>query len=198
MKTTFLKISAFVLLFTLIGAGCGKEEYSASFTSDDIGSLVSIFELKYGDSKEITYNGETIKLSIKSIKDDVLVNCALVDFGNNQEGPLNVRIYADVQVNDKNQTEKVASKPCGVLLYEDNGHDLQDITELINNIKSAPANQIDNSYFGDAFINLFGEGSSINNTPFRIFMAKACPQKFENTNARMEDYKFIFIVMTKK
>jgi hypothetical protein len=172
--------------------GCEKEVNPISFTSDDINTVVSTFELKYGDSKEITYKGETIHLSIKNIRDNVSVNCSLVDFSNNQKGPEEVRIYADLLVNNK--TVSVASKPCGALNFEANGHDIQQVNDLIDNLKSAPANSTVGSYFADAFMNYFGEGALIENTSFRIFMAKAYPVNYEQPDAKKEDYKFIFLI----
>lgn len=198
MKSTLLKISITLLFLSFMGAGCENEVSPVSFMSDDINTLVSIFELKYGDTKEVTYNGETIKLSIKDVRDNVSVNCSLVDFTNNQEGPLNIRIYADLLVNNTNKTVSVASKPCGALHYGDNGQDIQHVNELINTLKSDPANSKVSSYFADAFIHLFGEGTSIENTSFRVFMAKAFPVNYEQPNSRIEGYKFIFIVTRKK
>ncbi len=185
------------MLLALMVAGCEKET-SESFLSENVGNLVSVFELKYGDSKTITCGEEKIELSIKDIKDNVSINCSLADFSNNNEGPLAIRIYSYLQVNNLNPFVKVESKPCGALVYKNNGNDIQDIQNMINELKSAPANSGDNTYFTNAFVNLFGEGSPIENTSFRIFMAKAFPTKYDQPNANMDDYKFIFIVTRKK
>src|ERR1035437_4076452 len=197
MKTIFFKISFIFLLLSLMGVGC-KKEMSKSFLSDDIGDLISVFELKHGDSKIIAYGEEKIELSVTDIKDNVSINCSLADFSNNKEGPLGIRIYSYLQENNRNTIVKVESKPCGALLYKNNGNDIQDITDLINDLKSAPANSKNNTYFTDAFINLFGEGSPIENTSFRIFMAKAFPTNYDQPNANIDDYKFIFIITRKK
>lgn len=201
MKTKILKLlTSFLLLLplcvVLLGAGCENND-SIPVVLDDIGTLLSVFNLKYGDSKEITYNGEKVELSIKNIEDSVTIDCSLVDFSNNQDAPLSIRIYSYLQINNQDKIVKVASKSCGALLYEDNGHDIQDVNDLISNLESAPANLKDSSYFADAFINLFGEGSLIENTSFRIFMAKASPTIFHYPHASIEDYQFVFIVTTK-
>jgi hypothetical protein len=201
MKTKKFKLHVIILLLlplcaVLLVAGCEKNE-SSPVISDDIGNLLSVFELKYGDSKEITYNGEKAEISITNIEDSVTIDCSLADFSNNQDIPLTIRVYSYLQINNQNKIVKVASKPCGALPYKYNGHDTQDVNDLIRDLESAPANLNDNSYFEDEFINLFGEGSLIENTPLRIFMAKAFPTKFNRPNASIEDYRFVFIVTTK-
>jgi len=202
MKTKILKLcTTFLLLLplcvVLLGAGCEKEE-PIYVISDDIGKILSVFELKYGESKKITYEGEEIKVSIKNVEDSVTIDCSLADFGNNQNAPLAIRIYASLQINNKDEIVKVASKPCGALLYENNGHDIQDVNDLISEIKSAPANLKDSSYFGDTFMKFFGEGALIETTSFRIFMAKAFPANYIQPGANIEDYQFVFIVTSKK
>lgn len=201
MKTKKFKLHVIILLLlplcaVLLVAGCEKDE-SSPVISDDIGSLLSIFELKYGDSKEITYNGKKAEISISNIEDSVTIDCSLADFSNNQDIPLTIRVYSYLQINNQNKIVKVASKPCGALPYKDNGHDIQDVKDLISNLESAPANLNGGSYFEDEFTDLFGEGSLIENTPLKIFMAKAFPRKFNRPNASTEDYRFVFIVTTK-
>ncbi len=196
LLTNYLFLFPFFLVF--LGTGCETEDKPDSVISDDIGSLLSVFELKYGDSKEISYDGEKINLSINNIEDSVNIDCSLVDFSNNQEAPLSIRIYAYLQINNQNEIVEVASKPCGALFYEDTGHDVRDVKELISDLESAPANLTDSFYFADAFVNLFGEGSFIENTPLKIFIAKASPTNYGHPNASIEDYRFIFIVTNKK
>lgn len=200
MKLKILKLNIIILLLlplcvAILGSGCENDELD-SVISDDIGDLISVFELKYGDSKEIIYEGEKVELSIVNVEDSVNVDCSLTDFGNNQDAPLAIRIYSYLQINNQTEIVKVASKPCGALFYEDDGHDIQEVNDLINNLKSAPANLKDSTYFADAFINLFGEGSFIENTPFRIFMAKASPTNYSQPDANNSDYQFVFIVTT--
>ena len=202
MKIKKIKLlTVFLLLLplcvVLLGTGCEMQE-PIYIISDDIGKIISVFELKYGDSKKITYEEEEIEVLIKNVEDSVTIDCSLADFGNNQEAPLAIRIYASLQINNKDEIVKVASKPCGALLYENSGHDIQDVNDLISDIKSAPANLKDSSYFGNTFIDLFGKGVVIENTSFRIFMAKAFPINYNQPDANIEDYQFVFIVTSKK
>lgn len=197
MKTTILKISFIFLFLCILGAGCEKENLK-SFLSNDVGDLISVFELKYGDSKEITYDGKKIELSVKDIKDSVSIDCSLADFSDNKQGLLAIRIYSYLQFNNQDKIVEVISKPCGALTYKNNGSDIQDIYNMISDIKSAPANSKDNTYFTNTFINLFGEGLQIENTSLKIFMAKAFPTKYDQPNANANDYKFIFILTEKK
>lgn len=199
---TILKISSVFLLLVIMGAGCEDDQsikdQSVIHLSNSVGNLVSIFELKYGDFKEISYDDEKLNLSIKNVIDSVTINCSLVDFANNQEAPLHVRVYSYLQVNNTDELVKVASIPCGAISYNNTGHDIQDVKDLIDELESAPANSMDSTYFDNAFIGLFGEGSLIEDTPFRIFIAKVDPVKFDMPNATIEDYKFIFILTAKE
>ncbi len=197
MKTTILKISVIFLFLSLMGAGCEKDQ-SVYFLSDDVGTLVTIIELKHGELKEIIYDGEKIVLSVEDIKDSVTIDCSLADFSNNNEGPLDIRIYSYLKVNNQDTFVKVASKPCGALQYKNNGNDIQEVMDRINDLKSAPANSENDTYFTNAFINLFGEGSTIENTSFKIFVAKAFPVNYNKPNASVDDYKIIFIITRKK
>ena len=197
-KLKRLRTLLFLLPFCMVflGVGCGDDE-SDTGVSDNIGEIIAVFELKYGDSKEIISKGEIIEFSITDVEDSVNVDCSVTDFSNNQDGPSMVRVYSYLQINRQDKIVKIASKPCGALFYENDGHDIQDVNDLINDLESAPANLNDSSYFVDAFINLFGEGSLIQNTPFRIFMAKASPTNYNQPDATVEDYQFVFIVTSK-
>ena len=190
------KINPFIIsLFLLIlGVGCEKEK--PSFNSKDIGEIVSVFELSYDSSETFTYNNNTIKISLQDIIDNVTINCSLTDFQNNNTDPSRIRIYSFLKINDK-QVIEVASKPCGAIIYKSNEDNIQEIIDLIDEIKSAPANTEHKSYFVDTFTNLFGEGTSIKNTPYKIFIAKASPIAYEHSNVCPEEYKLIFILTSK-
>jgi len=207
MKKIISNLIVLALLLLMIqGSGCKKDGQSAtqkkSSSEGDslvtgVGRVVSIFELKYGENKEIAYDGLKLKFSIKSVIDDVSVNCSLVDFGNNHDGPKAVRIYSDLVFNDSDVPLQVGSKPCGALNYSDNKDNIQEIANLIETIKAAPAMLTDTTYYNDTFINYFGEGSKILNTSLRVYMAKAYPVKYDKPDARLEDYKFIYILTSK-
>ena len=201
MKLRKIRLYTILLLLlplgvVLLGGGCDNDE-PGMHISEDIGDLISVFELKYGESREIVYQGERVELSIKNVEDSVNLDCALVDFEDNQNGPLALRVYSYLQIGNQGKTVKIASKPCGALFYENNGHDIEDVNDLISDMESAPANLNDDSYFADAFINHFGEGAFIANTSFRIFMAKASPTNYNQPDADVEDYQFVFIVTAK-
>ncbi|WP_297087258.1 hypothetical protein [uncultured Draconibacterium sp.] len=201
MKSKKIKLLTILLFLlplcvVLLGAGCNDDGLDTSI-SDDIGDLVRVFELKYGDSMEVAYKGEKVELSITDVDDSVNVDCSLTDFSNNVDGSLAVRVYSYLQINNQDKIVKIASKPCGALFYENDGHDIQDVNDLIDDLESAPANLNDSSYFVDAFTNLFGEGSLIQDTPFRIFMAKASPTNYNQPDATIDDYQFVFIVTAK-
>lgn len=197
MKTKQLLLLALLLAFALLSTTCSKKEQNEANSPNDIGTIVSVFELKYGAVKEISDKEDKITFSLKEIKDNVDIDCSLVDFTNNEEAPLNIRIYSYLKVNNQDTYIEVKSKPCGALQYNDNTDDIQEILDRINDLKSAPANVNNQSYYPNEFINLFGEGSTIKDTAFRIFIAKAFPVNYKQPNTDIHDYKFIFIITRK-
>lgn len=199
MKTIMnriIKIGCFILFILLFGAGCNNEK-SSSILSSDIGDVISVFELNYGTSKEIVYKGEKIVFEIDDVQDRVSVNCSLVDFPNNSYDPSPIKVCTYLSVNDEKAPLKVESKTCGAILYKNDGSDIQDIEGRIEEMKAASANSSHEAYFTDTFIDLFGEGTQIENTPYRIYLAKAFPVRYEQPGATKKDYKFIFILTYK-
>ncbi|MPQ46283.1 hypothetical protein GCQ56_04615 [Marinifilum sp. N1E240] len=198
MKTLKLKhLIMLTCICLLLGVGCDDNNQETSLNENEVGSLLNVFELKYGDSKEINDNEQSIILSINDIKDNVRVDCSLMDFGDSSEGSLNIRVHVYLQLGDGDSYLEVKSKPCGALPYKNDENDVQDVLSQINELKSAPANLDDDSYYNDEFINLFGEGTAIEGTPFKIFIAKAIPFYYNQPDANIDDYKFIFIITRK-
>lgn len=181
------------LFLLMVGAGCEKK---TDITTDQqkIGNVVEVFELAYGQSKEIIY-GEKDKfiISLRDIKDDVTINCSLADFKNNEEYA-SVRVYSYLKVDNERELIKVSSKPCGALKYKGNGDEVKDLTRLIEDIKAAPANVKNPSFFSDHFMSLFGEGTPIKQGSFRIFIGKVSLNRYTTPEANAQDYKFIFIL----
>ena len=199
MKTKFILL---ISVLCLIVAGCSKErepEPSAPAPTPTpmpkMDKVAAIFELAYGQRKKITYGkNEKIEISIQNVVDSVDVNCAFVDF-QKPEDMLSVRTHAYLRINKSAELVKVSSKPCGAIDYRKDGDDTQDVVRYINEeIIETPAYKSDPSYFLQPFVMLFGEGTSIQNTSLRIFMAKSYPNLFEMRNAQLKDYKFIFIL----
>ena len=201
MKTKKIKQLTIFLLslplcIVLFGAGC-ERDMSGSSLSSDIGDLISVFELKYGDTKEFDYKGEKIVITIEDVHDSVSVNCSLIDFENNTEDPSRIKISTYLRVNNEKSSLKVESKSCGTILYKNDGSDIQDIEEKIEGIRTASANLTHDTYYTDTFINLFGEGTQIINTSYSIYLAKAFPVNYEKPDALISNYKFIFILTHK-
>ena len=160
-----------------------------------IGEVVSIFEVKYLETKSIDVSNQIINLTVKDLVDSVIVDCSLVDFGNNVDGPKKIRVHSYLQINGINSLLKVSSKSCGTLPYKNDGSDIQDVTDRINQMKAISTNLNDNNkYYLQEFINLFDNGAAIEGTSFKIFLAKAFPLKYDKPKAAFSDYKFIFIL----
>jgi hypothetical protein len=180
----------------ILNLSCKKEKNKSDDLSiSTIGEIVSIFEIKYLETKSIDVGNQILNLTVKDLVDSVIVDCSLVDFGNNVDGPKKIRIHSYLQINGINSLLKVSSKPCGTLQYKNDGSDIQDITDRINQIKSISTNLNDNNkYYLQEFINLFDNGAAIEGTSFKIFLAKAFPLKYDKPNVSYSDYKFIFIL----
>ncbi len=188
-KKIILWIGALLLL--MVGAGCEKK---TDITQQQIGNVVEVFELAYGQSKEIMY-GEKEKLiiSLRDIKDNVTINCSLADFKNNEEYA-SVRVYSYLKIDNERELIEVASRPCGALKYKGNEDEVKDLTRLIEEIKTVPANVKYPSYFSYHFMSLFGEGTPIKQGFFRIYIGKVSLDKYTTPEANTRDYKFIFIL----
>ena len=193
MKNKIILLTILSLFLLIGGVGCEKEKEKSLISSNDIGEIVSVFELMYNSSAIFVYNNDKIKISFQDVIDNVTVNCSLMDFQDNNIDPSQIKIYSYLKINDEMIIE-VASKPCGALQYKSEGDNVQEIIDLIDELKSAPANINNKSYFADAFIDLFGEGTLIKKTSYKIFIAKAFPIEYEHLNIIKEDYKLIFIL----
>lgn len=192
-----LKLILFLFSIIYFSAfSCEKEKDNSNDLSiSTIGEIVSIFEIKYLETKSIDFGNQTINLTVNDLVDSVIVDCSLVDFGNNVDGPKKIRIHSYLQISGINSLLKVSSKSCGPLPYKNDGTDIQDITDRINQMKSISIKLNDNNkYFMQEFVNLFNNGAAIEGTSFKIFLAKAFPLKYESPNAVNSEYKFIFIL----
>lgn len=190
-KQNFFSLSVIFCLILIVATGC--KEDTAQNESDNIGTIVGVFELSYGNPKIILDGDKELAVSLTSVRDSVMVNCALVDFAE-PNAALDVRVYAYLEMNNQNEDVEIASKPCGALYYANDGQDLEDVLTYINEIESDPANQGNSSYYSDTFMNSFGEGSFIDDSQYRIFMAKASPLYYDQPNATLGDYRFVFIL----
>ncbi len=191
-KQFFFSLCIIFSLLLFVATGC-KDDDTDRNEFDNIGSVVDVFELSYSDPKIVLHGDEELIVSLEGVKDSVTVNCALADFSD-PNALLGVRLYAYLQFNNQDEDIEVVSKPCGALYYENNGQDVEDVLAFIDEIESAPANQESRSYYSDTFMNSFGEGSFIDDSYYRIFMAKASPFYYDQPNATLEDYRFVFIL----
>ncbi len=191
------KIIIFTLLVTLFFAmGCNKEKKEDVIdNSFDVGEVIDIFELSLQHPYEFIYNNKTIHISLQNVIDSADIDCSLVDFINDEDRE-RLKTYAYLNVNENSTV--VPSIPCGGLGFKEDGQDIQDVSDRIDQFAFAPANETNSSYFKNAFMGLFGQGGVVEHMPYKIFMAKSSPKKYNLHNAHTEDYKFIFILTTKK
>ena len=127
---------AFLFLFLFIelatSSSCTKDNNKAE--SIVIGADMIAFEIKYNELAEVTLGNQTVKLFIKNVVDSVIVDCSLTDFFD-PSGPNKIRANAYLTINAGKSLVKLTSKPCGTILYKNDGSDLQDVVNIINNIK---------------------------------------------------------------
>ncbi|MDR2126965.1 MAG: hypothetical protein LBP63_09070 [Prevotellaceae bacterium] len=196
MKKILLQTTAILLILAGVIA-CGKEEKDGYIEipqmniSTPIGDIVSIFELKYGETKKFTYNEQTIDFSINDVENNVL-DCSVIDFIS-PEDIENIRVHVGLNINvgNKNSLTLVSSKTCGALAYINDGGDIQHVIDILQELLSA----INPDYFTQEFPNYFGDRLLIQNTELQINMAKAYPS-YDNGNKSL--YKFIFILTKTK
>jgi len=184
------------LIISTLNLSCKKDNNEAyDYSNSEIGEIESIFEIKYLETKSIDVGGQILNLTLKNLVDSVIVDCSLIDFANNVDGPKKIRIHSYLQINEINSLLKVSSKPCGTLQYKNDGSDIQDITDRINQIRAISKKLNDNNkYYLQEFSNLFDNGATIEGTPYKLFLAKAFPLKYDKPDAVSSDYKFIFIL----
>ncbi|MDR3328430.1 MAG: hypothetical protein LBT04_10070 [Prevotellaceae bacterium] len=168
-----------LLLIVMGMTACDAKEIQHDFSP-------IVFELKYGEEKTLSVNGESMTFSIIEVVDSVLVDCFLTDFIS-PEDMEKVRIHAFLngEINGENNVIKISSKPCGTLQYNDSS-DVEDIYNLI-----AEWNESSPSYCAQETVNEFGTGTAIRND-FLLHIAKAYPLLHAQTS--QEDYKFIFLI----
>jgi hypothetical protein len=180
----------------LASFGFGQEYIRIdNLSSTTIGEVVGIFEIKDKNSVTLTLDNQIISIKVIEIVDSVNIDCSLADFSNNVEGTKKIRIHTYLQINKQKSLIKVSSKICGTLPYKNDNSDIQDIINRINNIRYISENLNDNQkYYTQEFKNMFDNGSIIEGTQFKIYLAKAFPFLYNRPSAKSQEYKFIFIL----
>jgi len=189
MKLKLFLIIPLNLIFLIGLMSCDKQT-----NVNSVGEVKNVFELQYGKTIKLLIDNQEYNFILENVNDSVIVNCSLVDFKENTIDPLKICTHVYLRVNSSNTLLKVDSKQCGALPYLNNGTDIQDINDKINAIKTSSNQLNDINYYNQTFIGLFGIGSVIPNSVYKIYIAKAYPFAYEASNASISDYKFIFII----
>ncbi len=188
MKPRIIKA---LIIFSCVGLLACKSE---DVPTDNVGQVVNVFELKYGEPYEIVVDNNKYNFSLKKVVDNVGCTEA-IDFVDNEKALLGIRVHAYLQVNGNDKLLEVQSVPGGTAFnYLNNGTDVKDIQNTIDKFKSTSLTLNDSTYFNQAFINVFGAGSVIRSTTLKVFIAKANLNKCQQPNATVEQYKFILII----
>lgn len=185
------KIIRALLIFSCVGFLACKSE---DLTTDNVGQVVNVFELKYGESIGIQVDNNNYIFALKNASNNVPC-LGLVDFVDYQKQILEIRAHAYLQINGNDKLLDVQSAPGGTAFdYLDNGTDVSDIQRRIDELKSTGVALKDSTYFNRAFIKVFGSGAVIKNTSLKIFLAKTNITQCQQPNATVEQYKLILIV----
>jgi hypothetical protein len=198
-----------LIVWILFAFSCRNESDTISYNHQDgvapksVEQVTDVFELKYGDVKNVTYDGQSFQFSISNVVDSMLP-CDVYDFSGDPEGYNKARINAflNVVTDQKTFQSKVSSLPCGGYFYRNDGADIQYVWNKLEAMQSCNANQVDASYFSHTFPYSFGDGTLINNSRLSIYMAKFYPQPDSGLNfdykKNKNNYKFIFIITNQK
>lgn len=162
----------FPFLILNIITGCSEEEEI---------KVPYVFELKFGETKQFSINGNDFKISLTDVYDNVWINCELADFINGI--PNDLRTYVTLFINGKNI--QVESGLCGAMHYKNDGNDIQQVINYLSECR----NEDDYAYY-------FSAATIIPNSSYSIYMAKSYPVLYlsEDKNISKNDYKFIFII----
>ena len=188
MKPRIIKA---LLIFSCVGLLACKSE---DIATDNVGQVVNVFELKYGESIGIQVDNNNYIFALKNASNNVPC-LALVDFTDYQKQILEIRAHAYLQINGNDKLLDAQSAPGGTAFdYLNNGTDVSDIQHRIDEFKSTSATVKDSTYFNQAFIKVFGSGTVIKNTSLKVFLAKTNITQCQQPNATVEQYKFILII----
>ena len=165
---------------------------------ESINQVVDIFELKYGEVKEFTYNGQVFDFSIAGIVDSVLMDLYysvpspfVVCDPVYQKIEIRIHTYFQVTIDENTmQFLKVSSNFGGGLRYKNDGSDLQEIKTMLDTWQQHPEERYP---FRQEFFRYFCDGTSIEDTPLSIYIAKSYA-KIQHRKEDINAYKFIFII----
>ena len=201
MKVVTVKLSILLLVFAGFFSSCKKkteEAYKDGIVPSSVKHIVDVFELKYGEVKEFTYEDKTIKFNIEDVEDNRSNPCYMLVIGNPREYTEKIRIHAYLRVEIEGNVSqlKVSSIPCAPREL-----DVQGVWDELKRLESIPVNWENPTYFEHRFEYSFGEGTLINNTSLSIYLAIAShfPARWEtNHNIEKSMYEFVFIITNQK
>lgn len=186
MKPKISYLIVVVLINFFVFVACSKDD---SLESTEIGEVVEIFEMKYGEIHKTVYNDTELQFQIESIE-DTRIDCSVTDFVDNVNDPKKYRIQASLQINE-NQTIQVKSLPCGPRIYKGNGQDINEIEDWIENLNSF--SNITYASKVSTFFHQYGEGTHFFNNQFKIYLPRATSLVLSEPDAP-ETYDFVFIL----
>ena len=204
MKTKFLSVIFLaVISFAATFSSCKKKTEEAykleGVVQSSISQVVDVFELKYGEVKEFTYEGKTIKFYIEDVEDNRTHPCVgdvdgdvIIPDG----GTTVLRIHAFIRIEiEKNVSQlKLSSQRCGPHRF-----DVQQVWDNLEEWESQHSSMEKPIFFETCFYLSFYEGTLINKTPLSIYIANASPIPWKmNYNIEKSMYEFIFIITNQK
>jgi len=183
-------LSCLCLLSAVVVSSCDKNYEdddgieivdTRGIAPQSIEDVVDVFELKYGENKKVSCNGNVFTLSIADIEDHLWYCCATCDVS----GPLVVDLYLKIKVDGKILKVKTTSYSCGVDYTKDNPFGVSYVKQMIKR------------WQGDLFFyywNLqFGTGTSIEEYQLSIYIAQPYA-RIHHHQTDLSAYKFILAI----
>jgi len=156
-----------------------------------INQVMDVFELKYGDVYEGTYDGQAFRLSITNVADNIIIINETEYIYPFDANKIRMHAFLNIKTGGNVYQLEINSRIWGPYEFNNDGSDVQQVWNLL----SSQDNEIDSQ----SFVSNFDKGTLIANTSFSIFMAKAYPFACKlDYEPQKSMYKFIFIITNQK
>ena len=166
------------------------DEQEDGIVPSTLDQIVTIFELKFNETKHFSFDMMEFKISAIDVIDHRMPCDVLDDPGPEFLDSIRIHIYFKFESNGNKSNLKVSSIQCGTVWWN-----MQKIREEMEKWHSSP----NPNYFEQSFPEIFGNGVRLVDSPFSLFLATANPvnNSFNNSILDKNEYSFFFILTQK-
>ena len=192
IKTSLFKAFTLILAGYFFSCGDNDDKNQEVNIPSSIEQVVDIFEINFGETKEIAYESNVYKFTIIDVIDK-RVDCYESEYTHPDPSPelynlIRVDAYLKVETR-KSVTSFSVGRTCSTYDFED-----IDVNKIWSDLDEWHSD-INEFYFRSMFGWGFSDGASVKNSPFNIFLAKAAPIPWQvNHSVPKNDYQFILIL----